>query len=109
VELLLSGSQQDFPVLDHDKVVGILTRADLLGALARQGRERPVADVMRRDFPVADASEMIELAFQRLQECDCHTMPVLRRGNLVGLITMENVGEFISVQAALGGAATARA
>jgi hypothetical protein len=37
-----------------------------------------------------------------MQARDCHTMPVVRRGQLVGLVTMENVGEFLSVQAALG-------
>jgi hypothetical protein len=32
-------------------------------------------------------------------------MPVLRHGRLVGLLTMENVGEFISVQTAARGRA----
>ncbi len=52
---------------------------------------------------MADASEMIDVAFQRLQGQDCRTMPVMRRGNLVGLLTMENVGEFLGVQTAIGG------
>jgi predicted transcriptional regulator len=94
--------------VDDRTVVGILTRADLLTALARQEQHSPVADVMRRDFQVADASEMIDLAFQRLQSQDCHTMPVVRRGNLVGLLTMENVGEFLGVRTAIGGRTAAR-
>lgn len=102
VELLLSGAQQDFPVVDGRAVVGILTRADLLTALARQEQQSPVANVMRRHFLVADASDMIDIAFQRLQGHDCHTIPVTRRGHLVGLLTMDNVGEFLSVQAAVG-------
>jgi Zn-dependent protease/CBS domain-containing protein len=100
VALLLSGSQQDFPIMDGETVVGILTRADLLTALARQD-QRPVSEVMRRDFHVADASDMIDVAFQRLQDCQCHTIPVLRRGSLIGLLTMDNVGEFLSVQSAV--------
>jgi Zn-dependent protease/predicted transcriptional regulator len=103
VDLLLSGSQQDFPVVEGREVVGVLTRADLLTALARQERESPVGQVMRRDFIVADASDMIDMVFQRLQGHDCHTIPVLRRGSLIGLLTMDNVGEFLSVQAALEG------
>ena len=102
VELLLSGSQQDFPVVENDTVVGVLTRADLLDALARRGEEAMVSQVMRRDFQTADAQEMIELIFQRLQARGCHTIPVLRGRTLVGLITMENLGEFVRVQAALG-------
>ncbi|MBI4262806.1 MAG: site-2 protease family protein [Acidobacteria bacterium] len=101
VQLLLSGTQQDFPVVQDHAVVGILTRADLLGALARRDERSLVGEVMRRDFCSADAADMIDVALQRLQGRDCHTVPVLRRGTLVGLLTMDNVGEFLSVQAAL--------
>jgi Zn-dependent protease/CBS domain-containing protein len=101
VELLLSGAQQDFPVVEGRGVVGVLTRGDLLAALARQEQRAPVAQVMRRDFLVADASDMLDTALQRLQGHACHTIPVVRHGHLVGLLTMDNVGEFLSVQAAI--------
>jgi Zn-dependent protease/predicted transcriptional regulator len=103
VELLLAGAQQDFPVVEGDAVVGILTRADLFTALAREEQQSPVANVMRRHFLTADAADMIDVAFQRLQEHDCHTIPVIRGGVLIGLLTMDNVGEFLRVQAAIGG------
>ncbi len=63
---------------------------------------------MRTEVPTADASEMIEVAFQRLQNRNCPTIPVLRRGRLVGILTLENVGEFVSIQAALAGGAPPR-
>jgi Zn-dependent protease/predicted transcriptional regulator len=105
VDLLLTGSQQDFPVLDDGKVVGVLTRTDLIAALARQDQASPVAQVMRRDFRVIDASEMIDAAVRLLQEDSCPTLPVERRGRLVGLLTMENIGELLSVRSAVGAAA----
>lgn len=104
VDLLLSGTQQDFPVVDGNTVVGVLTRADLLSALARLGREAPVAEVMQREFQTAEPTEMIDVVFLRLQGQTCHTVPVLKNERLIGLITMENVGEFISVQTATAGA-----
>ncbi len=100
VDLLLDGAQQDFPVIASGTVVGILTRSDLLSALARQEQGVPVASVMRRDFDVADASEMVDVVLQRVQGRDCHTIPVLRRGEFIGLVTMDNVGEFLMIQAA---------
>ncbi len=103
VELILAGSQQDFPVVDDGRVSGVLTRGDLLIALQRHGPSAPVAEVMRRDVQIADAFEMLETVSARLQECNCHTLPVVRNGQLVGLVTMENIGEFLMIQTALAG------
>jgi Zn-dependent protease len=108
IELVLAGSQQDFPVMQNGHVAGILTRADLLVALSQRGPSSIAGEVMRREFQTADASEMLETVLARLQECDCHTLPVLRKGQLVGLVTMDNVGEFLMIQAALGSRASAR-
>ena len=101
VELMLSGSQQDFPVVSDEQVVGVLTRGDLLAALTQQGQGAIVRDVMRREFQTVDSFEMLEKAFARLQDCDCHTLPVTHNERLVGLVTMDNVGEFLMIQAAL--------
>ena len=100
VDLLLAGSQQDFPVATGGRLEGILTRSDLLAALPRNGRDATVDEIMRRDCAIADASEMLEAVLARLQGRDCHTMPVLDRGALVGLVTMDNVGEFLMIHAA---------
>lgn len=98
---VLDGFQQDFPVVDGDRVVGVLTRADMLSALSRLGQQAPVAEVMQREFAVADAQEMLETAFARLQACACHTLPVLQNHDLVGLLTTDNLGEYMMIQAAL--------
>lgn len=99
-DLVLSGSQQDFPVIDDGRLEGILTRSDLLAALSRSGRNAAVGDHMERDCPTADTSEMLETVLARLRGRDCHTVPVMERGALVGLVTMDNVGEFLMIQAA---------
>jgi Zn-dependent protease/CBS domain-containing protein len=101
VRLILGGSQQDFPVVEDRKPVGVLTRADLLVALAEHGEDHPVSVAMRREFLVTDYTEMLEVALQRLQECSCRTMPVVHEGRLVGLLAMDNVGEYLLIQAAI--------
>ncbi len=101
VDMILSGSQHDFPVLDGARLAGILTRADLLKALAQGRQGQRVGDVMRRDFQVVDDYAMLQTAFQRLQQCDCTTLPIVRNGQLIGLLTSDNVGEFIMIQTAM--------
>jgi predicted transcriptional regulator len=101
VELILAGSQLDFPVMDGESVVGVLTRDDLLQALARKQESR-VDAIMRSDVVMAEAGEMLAGALQRRPESGCRTMPVMQGGRLVGLLTMDNVGEFLAIQAARG-------
>jgi Zn-dependent protease/CBS domain-containing protein len=101
VRLTLRGSQHDFPVVEQGRVIGILTRTDLLVALAEHGQDHPVTAVMRREFLIAESTEMLEVLFQRLHECDCHTMPVVHDGRLVGLVTMDNLGEYLLTEAGI--------
>ena len=103
VDQILAGSQQDFPVLNYGQVVGILTRHDLLTGLTQRGPDTLVGDCMQSEFETVDASEMLEPALRRLQTCQCLTAPVVRCGKIVGLVTMENVGEFVAIQAAAKG------
>ena len=108
LELILAGSQQDFPVVDGGqggkggRLAGVLLRSDVLKALAQRASDWRVRDIMRGEFQVVDAAEMLDTALARLQSCNCHTLPVTSRGTLVGLLTMENVGEFLLIQSALG-------
>lgn len=99
-DLLLAGSQQDFPVVVDGSIQGILTRNDLLKALAQSGRNATVGANMRQECATADASEMLEAVLARLQSRDCHTVPITERGALIGLVTMDNVGEFLMIHAA---------
>jgi Zn-dependent protease/predicted transcriptional regulator len=101
VEHIMAGFQQDFPVVADGQVVGILTRANLMTALAKQGLGAPVSEVMQREFQTADPAEMAETVFARLQACNCHALPVAQNGQLVGILTAENVGEFLMIQSAL--------
>lgn len=100
VELLLRGSQQDFPVMRGTDVAGFLTRNALMAALEHRTRDTPVSEVMQAPCDTADASEMLETVLARLQAHNCRTAPVMHGGALVGLVTMDNVGEFLMIQAA---------
>jgi Zn-dependent protease/CBS domain-containing protein len=103
VDLILDGFQQDFPVVDGGVVLGMLTRSRLLKTLAERGDQTPVGEVMEREFQQATPSESAEVVLARLKNCGCHSLPVLDSGRLLGVLTMDNVGEYVMVQAALRG------
>jgi len=102
VGLVLAGSQHDFPVVDGEgRVIGILERDVFIAALSNQGQSAPVVGVMRGDLPEVDSYEMVESALMRLQESGAKALPVTHLGRLVGLITAENITEFLMIRSAL--------
>jgi Zn-dependent protease len=102
VALVLAGTQHDFPVVDATgRVAGILDRDSFMKALAQFGQSAPVMDFARQDLPEVDSHDMIEMALMRLQESNSRTLPVTHAGQLVGLITSENITEFLMIRSAL--------
>ena len=101
VKLTLAGSQKDFPVMDNGHIEGILTQSDLLKALAERHLHPTVATAMQKKFITVNAFEMLETALSKIRECNCHTILVTLRGKLVGLLTMDNLGEYMRIQAAI--------
>ena len=101
VELVMAGWQQDFPVMEEDRVVGVLTREDLMAALKTGGLQGLVCDVMRREFVQVDESELLEAVMFDRKALESTVVPVMRDRRLVGLLTAENLGEFLTIQSAL--------
>lgn len=100
-QLVLAGSQRDFPVVDDNRVLGIVTRDDFLKALTQHGEHWPVSQVMHANLPVLDSYEMVENALLRLQESGIPVLPVTHAGQLVGIITPENITEYLMIRSAL--------
>jgi Zn-dependent protease/CBS domain-containing protein len=93
-DLLLSTSQQDFPVVHGGQVSGLLSRNLLVRAMASEGPDAYVAGVMDRDFlslePEMDLAEVLPLMAQAGM---CAL--VLDGEKLVGLLTTDNLSEFL--------------
>ncbi len=100
VDLMLAGDQQDFPVLEGGRYLGMLARAGLIQGLREEGPEAPVGRVVRVDVEPIEASWPLERALQVMRAGRHSAVPVVLRGQLVGLLTLENVSELLMVQEA---------
>lgn len=107
VEELLAGHQHDFPVMREGRLSGVLTRENLIQAVAAGRRDAVVSEFTVRDFPVVQDGAMLEDVFAKMQEGHASTVPVLRNGKLVGLLTLENIGEWMMIQSAFRQSAAA--
>ena len=95
-DLLLATQQHDFPVLDGwNRIAGMMPRARLLEGLARSGRDTAVLDVMQRDPVTVPPEADLESVLQVLQGDPGRPLLVVENGLLRGMITFENLAEFI--------------
>lgn len=104
VEMLLAGTQHDFPVLNREgEYVGLLKRNRLISALAEHGVFHPVAEVIDSGDAVLSPYERLGEALDQLRESGHPVLPVMDpvSGILCGLLSKENIGEMLMVRHAL--------
>ena len=96
VELTLSTSQADFPVVEwgSNRVVGLITETDLLRGLQSLGRDAAAREAMRPRFTFARHDEPVHTAQQKMLTDRTRALPVVNmEGELLGLLTANDVNE----------------
>ncbi|MEK7466907.1 MAG: site-2 protease family protein [Planctomycetota bacterium] len=94
-------TQTEFPVVDGDRVVGLLTRPALLKVIGSGGPAAQVLTAMSTDFAVLSPTDALDHAFVTLQSSSIHAAAVVHEGKLVGLLTLEEIGELAALLDAL--------
>ena len=96
VELTLSTSQADFPVLEwgSKQVVGLIGESDLLRGLQSLGADATAREVMRTKIAFANPDEPLHIAQQKMVTGRTRSMPVVDSdGELIGLLTSGDINE----------------
>jgi Zn-dependent protease len=101
VDELLAGSQQDFPIVDEIGFVGLLRREDLVNGLRNKGREALVSQAMSPLKTRARDTDSLQETIERMRRDGISALPIFNNGQLVGMLTMENVTELLMVRGAL--------
>jgi len=102
-EALLATTQHEFPVVDgQGRLQGVLTRDALVAALARDGREGAVAEVMERKIVTVPEGARVTQVLSGLREAGSPIVAVVDRdGRFVGYVNRENLAEMMMVRNAL--------
>lgn len=96
VELTLSTSQADFPVLEwgSNRVAGLLAETDLLRGLQSLGSGAAAREVMQTGVGFAGPDEPLHAAQQKMLAGRMRALPVLNpEGELLGLLTASDINE----------------
>jgi Zn-dependent protease len=110
VDLLLSGEQREFPVVDNlGHTEGMLTRDNLIKGLAQRGPGATVAQAMTAGAPTVAPTLGFQDALDRLRSSGLPALPVVDpSGLLVGMLTTDNINDLLLVQRARGDGARSR-
>lgn len=99
-ELLQSGTQRDFPVMDRGQLVGHLCHDEILDGLRTLGPDTRVSEIMRPNYFMVGSFDLLDVIIPRMQSTGCTSLPVVHENRLVGLLTLENIAEYQLLQAA---------
>jgi Zn-dependent protease len=94
LELVIHGYQEGFPVLDDGKLVGMLTRDEIMAAAHSPERYSSVRDLMKTNVPtISSQADLFEDGLRILQQSGLRALPVTENAELVGMLTIEDVGQ----------------
>src|ERR671917_351715 len=95
LDMVIHGYQEDFPVVDEEgNLVGMITRNEIMTAAHSPERYASVRDVMKTDFPtISPDADLFTDGARILQESSLRALPVVKAGDLVGMLTMDDIGQ----------------
>lgn len=101
IDKLISGTEHDFIVADNQRVVGIVTREDILKTLQQNGNKAAaVENIMKTDFDYYQVDDKLTDVFSETQKRKEAFFPVLEGDKLAGVINRENLNEFVMIKSA---------
>ncbi|NJO02282.1 MAG: CBS domain-containing protein, partial [Bacteroidia bacterium] len=98
---LLAGCETSFLVVDHDKVLGAVSRSAIIEALRQQQPDLPVERIMEPVTETFSPQQKLSKVYHKFYRNGSTVYPVVEDNTLKGLINLENVQEFVMVQSAL--------
>lgn len=100
VEKILASTERDFLVVDNDEIVGILYMDDLSQALQKTGEETSIEHVMDTSVISLEANADLSSAYEKLNRRNRNFFPVIENGEVVGVMDMNNIQEFLTFRSA---------
>ena len=97
IDFLLTSYEPDFAVVQGNRLLGVVTRADVLKALATEIEDVYVATIMKRDVMKVDAARPLDEVRQEMMEKEERVAAVYRDEAYLGLVSLEDIAEALLV------------
>jgi len=94
LDVLRHSHQDDFPVLSDGKLMGMVSKNDVLTGLREMPPEAVIGEIMHTDFITCATDTPMGKVFRQMEQRDKDVVPVLESGKLVGLISFDQIGRY---------------
>jgi Zn-dependent protease/predicted transcriptional regulator len=94
VEKACHSLQVDFPVVDNDKLVGLLPKEVIFPAIHQNSPETLVSEIMKKEFFSATRGDSLDRIFQKMQGQGISLVPIVEGDRLTGMINLEQIGKY---------------
>lgn len=91
LELAFQSGQDDFPVVENGRLVGLLGREALSRVVRGQSSGEEVSAWMRRDVPTATPDDTLDVAYQRMVQARLAAVPVLEGHTVLSVVSVEDI------------------
>ena len=97
---IMGTDERASPVLEHDRLVGLICLEDVRKVPRQEWDERTVQEVMTPADELVTLSPRMDAneAFQMLTQRDVRQIPVLENGRLVGMLRRRDIVRFLQLQ-----------
>jgi Zn-dependent protease len=97
LELIFHSHQEDFPVVEEGRIIGFITRSDIISGIHQHGVSASVSSVMQKDFSVLRESDSLDRAQNIMQENNIRALPVVKGEKVIGVVTIEDITRVYSL------------
>lgn len=98
---LLDSQEREFLVAENEQITGVLTRDEMLAGLSQFGQNVQIGKIMRRDIRFLPPQMPVTEALQIMTALNIPMLPVGYPGQLLGVIDIENISEYLLIQKAM--------
>ncbi|MFQ5907456.1 MAG: CBS domain-containing protein [Thermoplasmata archaeon] len=98
-EFLIASGYRGLPVVEDDTLVGLISRSDVVGALAgaEEFAELPIGDIMTPDPQTVKEGESLDKARDLMRSLDERSVPVVdAQGRLTGVVGLKDMVEALT-------------
>ncbi|WP_132794545.1 site-2 protease family protein [Tenacibaculum skagerrakense] len=99
IDAILKGTEKDFVVVLNSKVVGIILHNDIIENSSN--RNCLVKDIMKVAFKSLKSNDDLKLYYEFIQTNSTFFLPVIDNSELVGVLDINNLNEYLLIQAKL--------